>query len=225
MERATRPPRTDPAALVGRLRPAGPSGDLDTRFLAFTSPFEVPVLGALVSDRRTGYLTLGVGVHVDPQKAASKAFAEGLQLQLFVADYDDPTNGYGRLAGQPGSPLKAWRQDRSYRHSYRFDLRDVVDYGCHLQLHLDPDVQHLFLNELDAAILGEQSLESWGYDTGPRNTRALTERLAADGHRAIALDLTTADVAPLGWHVCRVAWFPSCTPTRPSVCPFWGAPG
>jgi ribosomal protein S12 methylthiotransferase accessory factor len=201
----------------------GPRGDLSTRFLAFTSPFGVPVLGALVSDRRTGYLTLGMGVHPDPVRAAVKAFAEALQLQLFAAGYDDPARGYGRIAGQPGSPLKAWRADRRYALSYRPDLSDVIDYGCHLQLHLDPGVQDRFRAELDAATLGEQPLESRGQGSQPGgdDTRALAERLAAAGHRVISVDLTTADVAPLGWRACRVL-VPGLYSNSPAGLPFLG---
>ncbi len=194
----------------------GPLGGLAGRFVAFECAFGVPVIGALVFDERTGYLTLGVGVHDDPDAAALKAYGEALQLQLFVADYDDPQGGYAAIAGRPGSPLKAWRADRRYARSYRSDLRDVVDYGCHLQLHLDPDVQARFRTELDVAITGEVALAD--LSSGPGS---LADRLARAGHRVVAVDVTTADVATAGLYVTRVV-VPGLYSNSPIGLPFLG---
>ncbi|ORT53500.1 YcaO-like family protein [Frankia sp. KB5] len=191
----------------------GPRGALDTRFLAFDDEFGVPVVGALVSDTVTGYLTLGMGVHGDPVDAALKAYAEALQLQLFVADYDDPHGSYARLAAAATSPLRPWRADRAYGRSYRADLSDVVDYGCHLQLHLDPAVQEAFQAELSQMLVGEVGLGDLASAAGadpvlspgsdPR-PGGLVDRLAGRGHRVVAVDLTTPDVRGAGLYVTRV---------------------
>lgn len=199
----------------------GPSGALQVRWFAFADLFALPVVGALAFDRVTRYLTLGMGVHHDPVDAASKAYAEALQLQLFVADYDDPSSGYGRIAGTAGSPLKAWRADRHYARSYRADLRDVVDYGCHLQLHLDPDVQTRYLLELESATVGELSLDGLPGPVDSTDPAAIAERLAASGHRAVAVDLTTPDVSRAGLHVCRVV-VPGLYSNSPFGLPFLG---
>ncbi|MEX5635119.1 YcaO-like family protein [Parafrankia sp. FMc2] len=202
----------------------GPRGVLDVHFLAFDDEFSEPVIGALVADRHTGYLTLGMGVHHDPLDAAMKAYGEALQLQLFVADYDDPTGSYARMATRPTSPLKAWRADRAYRKSYRQDFCDVVDYGCHLQLHLDPAVRAEFHRELADAVTGETRLADlappamW---TPDRRLSALVDRLASRGHRAVAVDVTTADVRRAGLHVTRVI-VPGLYCNAPVGMPFLG---
>ncbi|MBL7493702.1 YcaO-like family protein [Frankia sp. AgB1.9] len=202
----------------------GPRGALDVRLLAFDDEFAEPVLGALVTDAQTGYLTLGMGVHHDPIDATLKAYGEALQLQLFVADYDDPAGSYARLAASPASPLKPWRADRRYAQSYRGDLGDVVDYGCHLQLHLDPAVRATFHRELTAATVGETRLADLA--TRPAATprerlAALVDRLAAHGHRAVAVDVTTPDVRRAGLYVTRVV-VPGLYSNSPAGLPFLG---
>ncbi|MDJ0409443.1 MULTISPECIES: YcaO-like family protein [Rhodococcus] len=185
----------------------GPQGRLDTRFYSFTTEFGIPVLGSLVHDRSTGFLTLGMGVGTDAVRAAEKAYAEALQLQLFVSEYDDPTSAYMQAAQSPTSPLKPWREDRAYGMSYRSDRRDLVDYVCHLQIHLDPEVQEQFRRELTAATLGSVDLS--GLDTAdaaPTTDRiaALVKVLNSAGHRVVEVDVTTADVRAAGLHVVRV---------------------
>ncbi|GAA1829423.1 hypothetical protein GCM10009836_04120 [Pseudonocardia ailaonensis] len=193
----------------------GPQALLTTRFLALVSPFGMPVLGALVTDATTGLLSLGTGVHADPVTAALKAFAEALQLQLVLADYDDPAGAFAAAAVRPGSPLKPWRADRAYRSAYRPDLADAVDYACHLQLHLDPTVRADFEHELADRTIGRVALEEL---TG---TGDLVAALTAAGHRAVAVDLTTADVGPLGYTVVRVL-VPGLYSNAPIGLPFLG---
>ncbi|MFD4791772.1 YcaO-like family protein [Streptomyces sp. NPDC058459] len=191
----------------------GPHDRLTTRFLAFPSSFGPRVAGALVRDTVTGYLTLGVAARADEDAACLKAYGEALQLQLFTADYDDPTGPYMRAAADPRSPLKPWRAARDYGYgdAYRRDLRDVVDYGCHLQLYLDPRVQDAFERELQRALQegtgGAEGAEA-GRDTAPEAAAptldALVARVGAAGHRAVVVDVTTPDVRAAGPHVVRV---------------------
>ncbi|MFE2267706.1 YcaO-like family protein [Streptomyces lavendulae] len=187
----------------------GPGGDLETRFLSFPELFGMPVAGALVRDGATGYLTLGVAARADREGALLKAFGEALQLQLFSADYDDPDGPYMRAAADPRSPLKPWREERDYGSAYRGDLRDVVDYGCHLQLYLDPDVQEMFEGELALALAegpagGPASGALAPGRPAGETLRALTARLGEAGHQVIAVDVTTPDVRAAGLHVVRV---------------------
>lgn len=191
-------------AALGR----GRHGSLHTRFLAFdVEDTGTVVAGALVRDPATGYLTMGTAARARAEPALRKALAEALQLQLFVAGYDDPDGPYMRAARDPRSPLKPWRADRSYGDAYRADLADLIDYGCHLQLHLDPWMQDRFEAELAAATTGTvhwtELDRPGGGDTGTELDR-LVGRLAAGGERVIAVDVTTADVRPTGLRACRV---------------------
>uniref|UniRef100_UPI0006E17723 YcaO-like family protein n=1 Tax=Streptomyces graminilatus TaxID=1464070 RepID=UPI0006E17723 len=226
--RAIRPP--DWLARFAR----GPRDRIGTRFIAFASPFGLRVVGALVRDTVTGYLTLGVAARADEEAACLKAYGEALQLQLFTADYDDPTGPYMRAAADPRSPLKPWRSARDYafgdaHESYREDLRDVVDYGCHLQLYLDPRVQDAFERELELALgegaegsaeagpevspevsagVGPEVSTGAGQEVGPESARfaldALVARVGAAGHQAVVVDVTTPDVRAAGLRVVRV---------------------
>ncbi|MEW2368052.1 YcaO-like family protein [Streptomyces sp. NPDC006656] len=186
----------------------GPGGDLDARFLSFPELFGMPVAGALVRDTATGYLTLGVAARADTEGALLKAYGEALQLQLFTADFDDPDGPYMRAAADPRSPLKPWRKVRDYGCAYREDLRDVVDYGCHLQLYLDPAVQARFEAELAIALReGTASAPAEPVPSGrpaAETLHALTARLHEAGHQVVAVDVTTPDVRAAGLHVVRV---------------------
>ena len=206
-----------PPALARTAR--GAHDTLSTRFLSFTGG-SGPVVGALVHDSTTGYLTLGAASRPHPLDAARKALAEACQLQMFVADYDDPHGPYMAAAQHPRSPLAAHRADRTYLGAYRVDLAAgdfsrVRDYGCHLQLFLDPRAQHAFSSELDEAMGSRAPLpltdvpvvdaDSGLGRAGPTERYlAVAARLSAAGHRTIAVDVTTDDVRPSGLRVVRV---------------------
>ncbi|RZQ64722.1 YcaO-like family protein [Amycolatopsis suaedae] len=181
----------------------GGHGTWRTRFVEFTGGFGVPVAGALVHDVETGYLAMGTACRPDGADALRKALAEACQLQLFVAGYDDPDGPYMRAAADPRSPLAPWRAGRDYAAAYRDDLRDVVDYGCHLQLYLDPAFQRRFLTELDDAVTGEVSWRD--LPAGPPDLAGLVERVAdVAGAPVVSVDVTTPDVVPSGLSVVRV---------------------
>lgn len=194
--------QVEPPSHIARLA-SGPSDALTTRFYAFPGEFGLTLIGALVRDASTGYLSLGMGCHNRPQNAMVKALGEALQLQLFVGDYDDPEGPYMRAAAGDGSPLKPWRAARDYSAAYRADLRDVIDYGCHLQMYLDPVVQDSFERELTNATAGHVALADLPGE--PNMTLAdLVKRIADAGLRVISVDVTTDDVARSGLRVVRV---------------------
>lgn len=179
----------------------GPQRQLHTRFYSFHSPFGIPVIGALVYDRSTGYLALGAGARPDPRQAAVKALGEALQLSLLLGEYDDPHGAFAAAAQAAQSPLRPWRADRHYAASYRRDLSDVMDYGCHLQLALDPAVQQRIENELRASISGPPGALA---DLPPGDMDTLMCSLQDTGHAPAAVDVTTPDVRAAGLHVTRV---------------------
>jgi ribosomal protein S12 methylthiotransferase accessory factor len=193
---AVRPPRW--LARLGR----GGQHTLHTRFFAFTGEFVPVTVGALVRDERTGYLTMGTACRADPVDGLRKAFAEACQLQMFVADYDDPESAYMLAARNPDSPLAPWRAERDYHRAYREDLRDVVDYGCHLQLYLDPVFQRRFESELADAVTAE--VDHAELPAGPVDLPALVAHLHAAGRQVISVDVTTPDVVPSGLAAVRV---------------------
>jgi ribosomal protein S12 methylthiotransferase accessory factor len=202
----------------------GPADALACRWLLLPSETGLPVIGALLRDERTGYLTLGMASGGRAIRAARKALGEALQLQLFQADLDDPDGPYMAAARHPASPLKPWRADRAYRLSYRRDLSDVIDYGCHLQLHLDPAVQRLFLDELERSITGRRALadmtDRWD---GTERLPDLVEELRTRGREVLAVDVTLPEVRRAGLHVTRVI-VPGLRSNAPHALPFLGGP-
>ncbi|OUE27580.1 YcaO-like family protein [Clavibacter michiganensis] len=211
-----------PRALVDLAR--GPADALSCRWFLFPHVSGLPVIGALLQDARTGYLTLGMASGGVPTRAARKALGEALQLQLFQADLDDPDGPYMAAARDPRSPLKPWRADRAYRLAYRPDLSDVVDYGCHLQLHLDPVIQRAFHEELARSITGRLPLadvtDRWD---GPDRVAELVDALRETGREVLAVDVTLPEIRRTGLHVTRVI-VPGLRSNAPHALPFLGGP-
>ncbi len=194
----------------------GPRGALITRYLGLSSAFAVPVVAALVHDAVTDRLAMGIGVYGDPITAAVKAHAEALQLHLVLADYDDPRGAFAAAAAGGGSPLAPWRSDRAYGSAYRADRRDVVDYACHLQLHLDPAVRAAFTAELAALVREVRPLTAM-----PSKDVPTLQLVRAAGMNALMVDVTTPDVRGLGVYVVR-ALVPGTYSNAPLGLPFLG---
>ena len=205
--------RVDPGFEIARLA-RGATGRLDTRFVVLPHDTGLVVIGALVRDRDTGYLTMGTSARSHARPAAMKALAEACQLQRFVADYDDPSGPYMRAAADPRSPLMPWRSDRAYLDDYcpdgidstSPDLGRVRDYGCHLQMYLDPRMQAVFEAEMDGACTGTVTLDDLDDQVSERSasTECLTRRLTDAGSTVVRVDVTTPDVRPTGMRVVRV---------------------
>ncbi|MGX6608042.1 YcaO-like family protein [Micromonosporaceae bacterium Da 78-11] len=172
---------------------------LHARWYAFPTEVGLPVVGALVRDTTSGYQVMGMGAHRDPRQAMTKALGEALQLVLLSGDYDDPDSGFGRAADGATSPLKRWRPGRDYADAYRQDLADVVDYGCHLQLHLDPVIQQRFEEQVASAVRDGEP----GWDP-PGDLTELIDRVHATGHQVLGAEVTTGDVLSAGLRVVRV---------------------
>ena len=185
---------------------AGPCGVLRTTFVRFACRAGVVVAGALVEDQSTGRLAMGTAARTSARPAARRALAEALQLLLLLEEYDEPDGPVARAASAPASPLKPFRADRGYGRSYAGDLSDVRDYGCHLQLFLDPQVQARFADELAEALAeGGQARTGFAPPAGATvGAGELVAQLGDGVQAACAVDVTTADVRAAGLHVMRV---------------------
>lgn len=183
----------------------GAHGSMTTRFLEFPNEFGLIVIGALVHDKATGYLSMGAACRTAAGPAMRKALAEAFQLQMFVADLDDPDGAYMRGARDPRSPLKPWRADRGYLDDCRADLADVVEYCAHLQLFLDPRMQDRLEAELTESLthtVGWEALDREARFAGMGEDPLLLARVLAEaGHPVVAVDVTTQDVCPTGMRV------------------------
>ncbi|MCK9921755.1 YcaO-like family protein [Frankia sp. AgPm24] len=202
----------------------GRRGTLRTRFLEFPNEFGLVVVGALVRDEATGYLSMGAACRASGEAALRKALAEAFQLQMFVADLDDPDGSYMRVARDPRSPLSRWRADRRYLDDRRGDLADVVEYCTHLQLFLDPRMQDRLEAELADAVtatVGWNELDQRTRLGGAEHPRALAAVLADAGHPVTCVDVTTPDVAPTGIRAVH-ALAPGLYSNAPIGLPFLG---
>jgi len=194
---------------------AGPRGALAARAHLVPNRFGAMVLLAVLHDRSAGVLGVGAAMRPDAVDAALKAFAEAAMSLAVADDLARPDSAVLPRLLAPRGALRPWRGDRAYRDAYRADLRDVVDISCHVQYYLDPRSQRALHARLDASGAAPVAL-----DALPATADA--DVLVRDaGLRAVAVELTTPDVAAAGLRVTRVV-VPGTRSTAPAALPFLG---
>lgn len=193
-----------------------------TTWRFYRLPTRVDVAGVLAVVRHHGHAVVGVGaaVRADPIAAARKAAAEAMVAASGAIEIDRADSRQcARLVDDDG-PLSPWRSDRAYRRSYREDWRDAVDIACHAQLYVDPVMQAELTGRLDELSRGQTPI---ALESLPQLSRAddLASLLLGAGFEPLAVDVTTSDVAGLGWRVVR-AVVPGLRPTGPAAFPYLG---
>ncbi len=201
-----------PAQLLANPELADP---LRYHLFLVSSDVGVPVIGALLDDREAGVVTMGSACHPQPRVAVAKALTEAIQLRSFSVDLTDQDSRVWRgfnAGDRDARALAPFRRDRAYLGDDPFDIRRAVDFATHAQLYLDPRMRVHVRRILDPARRARL----------PEPTQAdLLDVLTDHGHRAIAVDLTTSDVARAGLHVVRVL-VPGLYPNAPAAFPFLG---
>lgn len=204
------PASTVDVPAVGHLLDDPDAAGLDVTLLRIPSPFGIPVVGAALRDRARGVLTLGTAARGSTEAAAVKALAEAVASQRLSLELLDPDCVFWRAVADgriDPAPYRPYREDRRYRDSFRRDWRDVTDLSLHLQIYLDPRMQETHAVRL---MPSGQPLEAPPGD--------LVGRLAEQSLRAVAVDLTTDDVAAAGLRVVRVV-VPGLYCTAPAAFP------
>ncbi|MBL7493701.1 YcaO-like family protein [Frankia sp. AgB1.9] len=197
----------DGGVVTGQLGRPYRDHPLTVRLLAVPSELDVPVLGAVLTDETDGILAFGAACRADPSAAAAKALVEALQLLVLGRQLADPGSDVWRsvAAGDiEGHVFLPFRADRRYGQAVSADYRELVDLPAIAQLYLDPALQRRAIDRLRPR--GTVTLDALPRIDGPVPSvrEAHLERLRARGLRAVAVDLTTADVARCGLHVVRV---------------------
>lgn len=212
------------ARLSAALESPGDASGLDYRLIEIANPLGVPVLGALLLDRKNDLAVLGSACRTDPLGAALKALAEAIHLRAFSLQMLDPNGsvwGSMRAGILDARAYKPFRADRRYLDHYRPDWRDVTDLGAQAQVWLDPRLHPALEPLLEAA--GPFPLAGVPALAGEDRRAALLERLAAHGLRAYSAEVTTPDVASCGLSVVRVI-VPGLVPNAPAAFPYLGCP-
>ncbi|MFT3854507.1 MAG: YcaO-like family protein [Ilumatobacteraceae bacterium] len=209
-------PLTIPDALHAQL-----AADDQTTWRFYRLPSSVEVAAVLAVVHRPCDAVFGVGAAVrgDGEAAARKAAAEAMVAASGCIEINRADSRQCARLIDDGGPLSPWRADRRYRDSYRADWRDAVDIACHAQLYVDPEMQHRALDRLDTLagvrrpepLLALPALE----------LSTLPDLLHERGFSPIVCDVTTPDVASLGWHVRR-AVVPGLRATGPAAFPYLG---
>lgn len=200
-------------------RLAGPRrGDFDYRLVRLPSPFGVPVVGALLTDRRDRLVAFGTAARAQAGAAATKALLEAVHVRVYSVGLLNPDGSIWKAihAGLLNAAVyRPHRNDRRYLDDYRADFGDVVDLGTHAQLYLDERLHPLLQRIL------EPRASSALADVASAPAGGCVPALRAAGLVPVAVDLTTPDVRACGLHVARVL-VPGLYPNAPAAFPYLG---
>lgn len=179
--------------------------------------FGLPVAAVLLRDRRDGVLGMGTALRPRTDAAVAKAAAEAVVSCQAARRLSEEREMAALFEEHPDTVLRPWRAERDYVRAYRSDLRDLVDVSCHVQYHLDPRVWP----ELSAALASGTLPEGWSASRETADRSAYPDIVRERGYRAVAVDLTTPDVASCGLAVARVV-VPGLRATAPAAFPMLG---
>ncbi|MCP3817584.1 YcaO-like family protein [Streptomyces sp. A3M-1-3] len=197
---------------------------LRVTFLRIPSTFDITVAGVFIEDLERHLVAFGSACRSTPEASAVKAFTEAIGMHetgLELLDHDSGFWSAVRAGRIDHRPYRPHREDRAYREDFRPDWRDVNDVRLHLQVYLDPRMQDTRLDRLRtprSPHRGHQSQDSGRLATGLDD---YLQVLAAQGLRAITVDLTTPEVRAAGLHVARVM-VPGLSCNAPAAFSFLG---
>jgi ribosomal protein S12 methylthiotransferase accessory factor len=174
------------------------SAGLKLNFLQIPCSFNLPVIGVFLENSYRNIVGFGVACRSRPEVAARKALCEAFGTYLAAR----------QLA------------DRQYRKTYRSDWRDLNELSLNVQLYLDPAMQGEQLRRLRQPLKPAVGLDAiQPVDGDPRI--AYIRGLNRHGLRAVAVDVTTADVEASGLRVVRVV-VPGLYQLTPAAFPMLG---
>ncbi len=212
-----RPARTD--SLPGFAEQWG-GCPLEVRLVALPCDFGLPVLGALIWDRRNRFPAAGFAAAETPERASWKAIQEALQVWVASRGLLS-VDGASLRAVQAGifsrNAYLPFRADRRYLDDAGEDFAAIRDLAAQTQLWLDERL-HPMLGRFCGT---GRPVDVRSLPTGDLSTTR--ELLRKKGHREVYLDLTTSDVAETGLAVARVL-VSGLLVNSPAAYPYLGTP-
>lgn len=208
-------------ALQSWLYPQNPDSPIHYKAFLLRTEFDIPVASVLLHDPIDHIACMGTASRFQSEEALLKAAAEGGQLYCLARQMLEEGSPLWRGIRQGlfnPSILKPFRADRSYREAYRKDWRDMVDLYNHTQYYLDPAAHadlEPYLNAADTASFTAQT-------THTASVSHIVRKLEQLGMECFAADLTTSDIADIGWSVQRVL-VPGLVLNGPAAFPFLGS--
>ncbi len=181
------------AAMLGHAEAEGRSLEV----LDLTTDLGVPVMAAVSADAESGgRISLGLGAHLDPVVAATRALTELNQILYFNGALERAADATDRTGPREEAPdaARLWYESATLAE--------------HPYLAPSPAPRR----RLDA--LGPGCLSAEGVDSIDAAVRRLVDRLAEHGHEVVVLDYDRADV-PLACVKVAV----------PGLCHFWNRRG
>ncbi|MFM9368516.1 YcaO-like family protein [Streptomyces sp. Da 82-17] len=193
---------------------------LDVWIVQMPSEF-APCMAALAHDPRRGLYAAGFACRHDPAEAARKAVLEAVHTWVFTQGLTEP-DGWVFRAVDAGMLARGLyldhRPDRRYLDDCGPQFEAVRDLGAHVQVWLDERAAPL------AARFTRPAEGVVPVDAVPHGSRARLDRALADGgHRVLAFDLTTEDVAETALRVARVL-VSGLVPNAPAAFAYLGNP-
>jgi ribosomal protein S12 methylthiotransferase accessory factor len=174
-------------------------------FLLLETEMPAYVVAGCVYDQEQEILVAGFAARPSLSDAVRKASAEAWQLRRVSLQLLNPKSVIWQAIdeGKLPMPVRPFRADRSYRRAFRDDFADMHQLAYNLQFHLDPRSHP----EALARLSGEHCPYHEVPERGDMIDDVVTACLAVlshSGEHAYCADLTTPDMAGLGFTVVRV---------------------
>lgn len=228
----------DPRAVPG-LSEQFTGSSLTVQLVALPSEFGLPVIAACLREERHGIIVMGLAASIDPVAAAFKAAGEAVQVWTSARGLLEP-DGTAFAAVSQGifSPkvFLAHRADRRYLDAAGPQFENIRDLAAQVQLWLDPRMHPLAARfdppgphrppeeAAQVAVADAAAAVAPGIPAHPvRSTAELRSRLIASGRMPVTANLTTSDVAEVGWRVARVI-VPGMLTNAPAAFSYLGTP-
>lgn len=180
-----------------------------------------PCMAALVYDAEREVYAAGFACRFDPAEAARKAVLEAVHTWVFTLGVV-AADGWVFQSVEAGLLARGLylphRADRRYLDSCGRHFGAVRDLGAHVQVWLDERVGAL-AKRFTEPTGGVVSIQ----EVAPGSRTRLDARLAEGGHRVVAADLTTEDIAETELRVARVL-VSGLIPNAPAAFGYFGCP-
>jgi ribosomal protein S12 methylthiotransferase accessory factor len=193
-----------PSALQSQIEHGVPE-HIQQWFLLLATEMPAYVVAGCVYDREKEILVAGFAARPNLSDAVRKASAEAWQLRRVSLQLLNRESVIWQAIdeGKLPMPVRPFRPDRSYRKAFRDDFADMHQLAYNLQFHLDPSTH----SEAFARLSGEPCPYHevpGGGDVIDGVVTACLVALSQSGKPAYCADLTTPDIATLGFTVVRV---------------------
>lgn len=188
------------------------------KWLLLPSSFSTYTVAAVLIDSINEIFTVGFATRLSAQEAMEKSAAEAQQLRMVSLDMlIKDSSVWKNIDNKDYLGLKDYREDRSYRYSFRDDWSDMISLKHNVQYFLDTEVwEHAYgrLSKSNSSIFLSELMDF----KLENKVNYLVKEFKKNNMSLYMVELTTPDVKKSGQCVVRVISSEAC-PNMPTALP------